>query len=223
MKLNDDILRLALLDAAADEYADIIENSAPPAVFSRKYLKKRSRFLNAPHHNRAMKILIRAAIIAVVIFALAFSSTFTQSANATDLLHLRKVYKDDLTYSVSREYTPTHEIGIPNVTYLPEGFSRHKTEYKTDFCNVNYTNGSKVIDLVCFHTSAYMNISLNSGKYFIEACEINGEAAVFHRAYREGCTNVLMWFSQDSDTAFLLDAPLSKDEMIKIAESIILE
>lgn len=227
MKLNDDILRSALLDAAADEYADL--SKTDPVVFSKKYLSKRRRFLNDPFKNasqssgRALKFMAQAAVFAIVIFSLLFSAKLTQNASATELQRMHKIFKDDLTYSVTENYTPVYEIGNLTANYLPDGFTEHEREHKTDFCNVNYINGTKIIDLICFHTSAYMNISLNSSKYYIEACEISGESAIFHRAHRDGCTNVLMWFSSDGKTVFLLDAALSKDEMIKIAENVELE
>lgn len=229
MKLNDDILRSALLDAAADEYNDLTEADVSSVVFSKKYLAKRRRFLIDPFKRsskssvRIIKFMAQAAVFALVIFSFLFSAKLTQNASATELQRMNKVFKDDLTYSVSEEYTPVYEIGTLTVNYLPDGFTEYKREYKTDFCNVNYINGTKIIDLVCFHTSAYMNISLNSSKYYMEVCEIGGKSAIFHRAHRDGCTNVLMWFSADGEIVFLLDAALSKDEMINIAESVILD
>ena len=73
-----------------------------------------------------------------------------------------------------------------------------------------------------FHTSAYMNISMKGGNYNIEPCVVNGSAAIFHRSERIGTSSVLMWFSDDGELVFMLDAALPVDDMVKIAESVIL-
>ena len=71
-----------------------------------------------------------------------------------------------------------------------------------------------------FHTSAYMNISMEGRNYILEPCTVNGEAAIFHCSEKAGTSSVLMWFSEDGEVVFMLDAALPVEDMVKIAESV---
>ena len=226
MSFNDDLLRLALLDAAAEEFSDILDSESPEVQFSDKYLLRRKRFLKNPaakassSASRFTNILAKAAIFAVVLFGLITSTQLSMVASANGAISTGKAYKDNLSYSHTADYTPTVDAGYWSAAYLPEGYTEYKCDYAGDFCSVHYLKGSQLIDFVYFHTSAYMNIRMNIGHYLIEPVEVNGQAAIFHKAEKEGMSNVLMWFSEDGDLVFMLDAALPADELVKIAQSV---
>ena len=226
MEFNDNIMRDALLDASEEEFSDILDGQDTPVRFSKKYLSRRKRFLNdpvkyiSPKNKTWQKHLARAAAVFIVVASLLLSNLFTGTASASEIQMMTKAYKDHLTYNFSQEYTPQVDMGDWYAAYLPDGFSVYKTEDNGDFCSTHYVNGSSLIDFVYFHTSAYLNINLQGGNYMMETCIVNGATAIFHRAEKEGASNVLMWFSESGDMVFLIDAPLPIEEMIKIAENI---
>ena len=131
-----------------------------------------------------------------------------------------KAYKDHLTYIHTQEYTPTADAGDWYIADLPAGFAEYKTDDAGDFCSIHYVNGSKLIELMYFHTSAYMNINMEGRHYILEPCTVNGKAAIFHGSERPGTSSVLMWFSDDGELVFMLDAALPMEDMVKIAESV---
>lgn len=226
MDVNDNILRDALLDAAADEFSDILDNDAPEIIFSARYLSRRKRFLKdplglaAPRGAKFKRTLVRAAVFALVFLVLFTSSVFSMEASAQKQHSMTKFYKDHLSYSHSSDTPPTADAGDWYASYLPEGYAETKRDHTGDFCSTHYVNGTKLIDFIYFHTSAYMNIKINTGIFHIEPIEVNGEAAIFHKAEKEGLSNVLMWFSDDGDLVFMLDAALPAEELVKIAESV---
>ena len=61
---------------------------------------------------------------------------------------------------------------------------------------------------------------MNTDSYLLETVLINDSPAVFYRAAKEGLSSVVMWFSDDGDIVFMLDAALPDDELIMIAESV---
>ena len=236
MELNDLLLRDALLDAAEDEFAHVLDREAPDVKFSKKYIAKRTRFLKAPSSVKPwQKFAVQAAIVVFVLFSLMVSARFTVFAEAKELQRMEKVYKDHLTYIHTQEYTPTADAGDWYISALPEGFSEHRVDDTGDFCSIHYVNGAKLIELMYFHTSAYMNISMEGRNYTLEPCIVNGEAAIFHNvrstqvdtkaalvdnAVNDVTSSVLMWFSEDGELVFMLDAALPMDDMVKIAESV---
>ena len=222
MELNDLLIKSALLDAAEDEFANIIDYDVPDVTFSKKYLNKRKRFLNSPSGIRPwQKFAVQAAILVFVLFSLMVSARFTVFAEAQELQRMKKSYKDHLTYTYTQDYSPTADAGDWYISRLPDGFAEHKIDDSGDFCSIHYVNGSKLIELIYFHTSAYMNIRMNGRTYILEPCEVNGEAAIFHRSDKTGTSSVLLWFSEDGNQVFMLDAALPMEEMIEIAESVI--
>lgn len=221
MELNDLILKNALLDAAEEEFADVIDGDVPEVEFSKKYMAKRSRFLKAPSSVKPwQKFAVQAAVIAFVLFSLMFSAKFTLFAEAIELQRMGKAYKDHLTYIHTQEYTPTADAGDWYISDLPAGFAEYKTDDAGDFCSIHYVNESKLIELMYFHTSAYMNINMEGRHYILEPCTVNGKAAIFHGSERPGTSSVLMWFSDDGELVFMLDAALPMEDMVKIAESV---
>ncbi|MBQ8831423.1 MAG: DUF4367 domain-containing protein [Oscillospiraceae bacterium] len=238
MELNDLLLKDALLDAAEDEFAHILDGDSPEVAFSNKYLARRRRFLKAPSGVKPwQKIAVQAAIVVLVLFSLMVSAQFTVFAEAKELQRMEKVYKDHLTYIHTRDYSPTTDAGDWYISALPDGFTELKADDAGDFCSIHYVNGTELIELVYFHTSAYMNISMEGGNYNIEPCTVNGEAAIFHNiestqvntkaalvddAVNDVTSGVLMWFSEDGEMVFMLEAALPMEDMVKIAESVIL-
>ena len=228
MDFNEYILKKALLDSAEEEFADILDGESPDIRFSKKYILRRKRFLKSPFDYNKPKLkpwqrfAVQAAVIVLVIFSLIVSAKFTVSASASELQLVTKAYKDHLTYTYTNEDTSNTDAGDWYVSYLPEGYSVYRAEDMGDYCSTHYTNGSDFIDFMYFHTSAYLNISLKGGSYQLESCKVNGEPAIFHRSEHKGRSSILMWFSEDGDLVFMLDASLPLDEMIIIAESVVL-
>ena len=100
MKLNDELLKNALLDAAEDEFADILDGETPDAAFSNKYLARRRRFLKSPSGIKPwQKFAVQAAVVVFVLFSLMFSARFTVFAEAKELQRMENAYKDHLTYT----------------------------------------------------------------------------------------------------------------------------
>lgn len=225
MNINDKLLQSALLDAAAEEFDDILSGNDPPVRFSDDYCKRRSRFLKAPlkrTHNTlsVFKHCASCAAVFVVVLLILFgSSRLSLDASAQCRQGMTKPYKAHLTYSYKGDFSDNICINEYTITHIPAGYTEYTRESASDYCRIVYVNGTKLLNFMYFHTLAYMNIKMDTGDYHLIPTEVNEKPAIFHEAELDGMSNILMWFSDDNSTVFILDAALSRDELITIAES----
>ena len=103
-------------------------------------------------------------------------------------------------------------------TYLPPGFQLLETRYfkhRSDTVYLRYTDG--LLTFTVFESKSKQGNSRNGERRGVEHLQIQGIEA---RHEKRGPTHILQWFI--SDLNFTVMGELHRDELIKVAESLIL-
>ena len=106
-------------------------------------------------------------------------------------------------------------------TWLPEGYAERKADSGDDTSFRTYGNadGQAIYFMYSFGSDA-TSLFLVSDDMTAEKTAVGTLEAEFYRDADPQNANVLVWRSESGEILFFISAPLSKDVMVKIAESI---
>lgn len=127
-------------------------------------------------------------------------------------------------------YTEYHYIGeekdslgdiIYQPTWIPDGYEVC-SEYSDPWhVNIHYQNADE--ELTSFHYSMYSEslvAQVHWGGAEVEHIFVNGYPADLYLEPDPGDISVLMWMNDEVGALFTISAPISGDELIKMAESV---
>ena len=216
-----------MLRIAAAEADQAIRDSLPhPAdcdhQFSPRFERKMKRVIRRGRHPVAYKFLHRAACLLVVV-TLVGASWLTVDAEARGAFFdwVRQQYENFVEYRFEG-LAPDEEM-TTNIapTWLPEGYEETKAQSAGGTSTKTYSNrdGQAIHFMYSAGADATSLFVVSDNMTAVKVIVGTQEADFYQDADPENA-NVLVWHSESGDILFCISAPLPRDEIIKIAESI---
>ena len=191
--------------------------------FSKSFLHKMKRLIKQENRTPAMKIFIRqarrVAIIFVLILSLAATTVIGVEALRTRFFDLVvKVYHELTTIDVVSDENGPVDIVFRGIeaTYVPLGFEKIQAEEYGISQTIIYENEEKAEIIYMQECAANMQMGVDTEGTALETFYIGSYEAKYVSNKGE---QQLIWFV--GDYVYHLIAPLEKEELVKMAESII--
>ena len=229
---NDELLRNALLDAAAAEFAAELSDTSP-AEASARLLRSMRAMLNDPNgwarrrRRPVWQRLARAAAMILLALSLSLGALMAASptVRASVVRWVTEWYETHVLYRFSGAYEgePLESLPRYEITAMPEGYELYRIIEHVGSYGVIYTNENDdflVLDYQRMTQGAAHDISTEN--VVISDVEINGcPGRLFHSLDPEVSSGVI-WFDENSDLSFYVDGFFDDLELLRIAESVCL-
>ncbi len=217
--MNNEMFKKAIDEALTQKLIDSIPSVKVPHVFSREFEKKMSKLImlrRKPFYmiiNTAGK---RAACLIIGILVIAMTTVMSVEAFRTAFFNFFIEFFDDYVnvHSIETETAPENIEDIYNMTYGLSDYKIVMQESNNIRRHIIYNNKDCSIDYV--QSVKKFGYSINSEKTFISYVDIN-ECQAFYYTDNHNY-NYIMW--DNGDYLITLGSNISKDELIKIAESV---
>jgi hypothetical protein len=227
----DELVRRVLLDTARQEYGELMKE-APGHDFTPAFEKKMQKLLRRAKHPARYQ-LIQAAACLLLALLLTGCAVLAVSPEAREVFagwvrEVQEMYQNN--WYVYR-YTGQHEtqktanadsIGY-HLTWIPEGYTFDEEIPMYGQYLITYCKDGNRDQVFMFGYAADLpeNQSVYVGADGTERfeAEVNGRPADIHIDNKEGSSNVIVW-SGEAGTIFYIAGTLTKDELIRVAESV---
>ncbi|MDO5027894.1 MAG: DUF4367 domain-containing protein [Bacillota bacterium] len=219
--IKDEDLALACQRLMAEEKEKL--KKLPQVAFKpSKTFKNKMKLLGIKIQRPRIQILKRVAVIFLVLFGSASIFFITNTAARTKVYDwIIKDYGSHSTFTFEQlEETDEEILGLDDlqISYIPESFKLYKTQTSNDYKRLTYAhkkNEKTVFTIRMKKISANNNLSA----YKTSFAEVN-EIYVndYNGYYWHNDLNYLLW--QQNGLEILISGPISKEELIKIAENI---
>ena len=216
-----------MLRIAAAEADQAIRDSLPhPAdcdhQFSPRFERKMKRVIRRGRHPVAYKFLHRAACLLVVV-TLVGASWLTVDAEARGAFFawVRQQYENFVEYRFAG-LAPDEEMTTNFApTWLPEGYEETKAQSASGTSTKTSSNsdGQAIHFMYSAGADATSLFVVSESMTTVKVIVGTQEADFYQDADPENA-NVLVWHSESGEVLFCISAPLPRDEMVRIAESI---
>lgn len=224
----DRMIRQALLAAAEADCQQVMAQTTEELSPSPAYQRWTRRFLKNPlaelrrTRRPVWKRVMRSAACILLILSLSFGTLMAVSPDAR--AWVIKWFAQEHSTHVSYEYTeevPVEKLGKWVPTYLPEGYTQ------TDFIDlgnqvvVNFNNHDpeRKITLNYHLMSEGGGFGLDNEHHEISNITISNMPGQLFTAKNNG-PNMLVWFNENAQHAFLLVSKIDCDTLLRIAESV---
>ena len=212
-----------MLKQAAKEAGNIIADSLLPQeeyshVFSEVFENNMENVLQKAKRKKKNRVFRQAACW-FAIFVVASSSflMFNTEARATFLYWLKGQYKGYMEYRYTGDGSAQQIAYV--LTYIPEGYYEKEISEMEGMNIAIYHNdlGNQIAFMSSSGTDA---ISLFISDENAQEVMVGNIKADYYQAEAEDENSVIVWYSADRATIFSISAALSKEEIIKVAESV---
>lgn len=227
------LIRRALLQAAAEEYQEALDAVPEAPPFSTKYRRWEKTFLRNPtavlraapqFHRPQWQRTLRTVACFLVALSVAFGSIMAASptARAAVIRWLTREEPDHIAYDFEGRI-PNEPLGLWEPAYLPEGYWQDEI---IDF-DVTKTIYYETNDPEMGITFSYQWITNGRGEnldnehHTITNVRVNGlPGQLFIANPTTNHENMLLWFDEENNRSFLLMSHLPCDTLLDIAESV---
>ena len=212
-----------MMKQAAKEAGNIITDSLQTQEeyryeFSKTFENNMENILQKAKHKKRKRLYKQVACY-LAIFVVAGSSflMFNQEARATFLYWLRGQYNGYMEYRYTGDGSAEQQEYV--LTYIPEGYYEKETTEMEGMNIAIYRNdmGNQIAFMSSSGTDA---ISLFISDDNAQEVMVGNQKADYYQAEAEDENSVIVWYSEDRATIFSISAALSKEEIIKVAESV---
>ena len=223
-KIFDAILAEALeecLDEELKKYDEIVLDK--PHEFSLQYKKKMRKIINSVGRKdrikRYKRIAVRSVISITTAFGLIFGVLLTQPEVYAAVSNvIRNVFdKYDKYEYVGEELTVENFDDSFRLGYVPEGYNLLLGNYSPAYIRLTYTNENDEI-MFAYGIADNLTASYDNEHNSFDIFSSNGIEYYYYKSNDEDFYSTLLW--DENGYAFVLNAQLSKDELVKIAENI---
>ena len=212
-----------MMKQAAKEAGNIITDSLQTQEeyryeFSKTFENNMENILQKAKHKKRKRLYKQVACY-LAIFVVAGSSflMFNQEARATFLYWLRGQYNGYMEYRYTGDGSAEQQEYV--LTYIPEGYYEKETTEMEGMNIAIYRNGMG--NQIAFMSSSGTDaISLFISDDNAQEVMVGNQKADYYQAESEDENSVIVWYSEDRATIFSISAALSKEEIVKIAESV---
>lgn len=220
-------LRRALLQAAKEDYLEALKDAPEPPPFSHSHRRWERRFLKDPFslltpQRPLWQRGLRTAACFVLVTSVVFGSVMVGSPTA------RAAVVGWFTHSSSTHdsyiFQGTEETDAMvswTLTDLPEGY--HQTDYIDlgIMVNILYSDDepNMGIEFSYQRMSEGMGESLDNEHHTVKSVTVNTMSGRFYLATNDS-PNMLIWFDEQNDYAFLLTSRQPENILIKLAKNV---
>lgn len=212
-----------MLKQAAKEAGNVIAHSLPPQEeysheFSRVFDNNMENVLQKAKRKKRNRIFGQVAcLFAVFIVAGSSFLMFDTDARATFLYWLKGQYSGFMEYRYTGDGSAEQKQYV--LTHIPEGYYEKEATEMEGMNIVIYQNDMG--DQIAFVSSCGTDaISLFVSDENAQEVMVGSLKADYYQAEAKDENSVIVWYSEDRTTIFSISAALSKEEMVKIAESV---
>ena len=213
-----------MLKQAAKEAGNIIADSFPSQEeysheFSKEFENKMEYVMQKAKHNKRNKIFKQVACY-LAIFVVAGSSflMINTEARATFLYWLKGQYNGYMEYRYTGDGSAEQQEYV--LTYIPEGYYEKETS-KMEGMNISIYHNDMGNQIAFMSSSGTDAISLFISDDNAQEVMVGNQKADYYQAEEPDENSVIVWYSEDRTTILSISAALSKEEMVKIAESVV--
>ena len=212
-----------MMKQAAKEAGNIITDSLQTQEeyryeFSKTFENNMENILQKAKHKKRKRLYKQVACY-LAIFVVAGSSflMLNQEARATFLYWLRGQYNGYMEYRYTGDGSAQQKAYV--LTYIPEGYYEKEISEMEGMNIAIYHNdlGNQIAFMSSSGTDA---ISLFISDENAQEVMVGNIKADYYQAEADDENSVIVWYSEDRTTIFSISAALSKEEMVKIAESV---
>ena len=212
-----------MMKQAAKEAGNIITDSLQTQEeyryeFSKTFENNMENILQKAKHKKRKRLYKQVACY-LAIFVVTGSSflIFNQEARATFLYWLRGQYNGYMEYRYTGDGSAEQQEYV--LTYIPEGYYEKETTEMEGMNIAIYHNdiGNQIAFMSSSGTDA---ISLFISDENDQEVMVGNIKADYYQAEADDENSVIVWYSEDRTTIFSISAALSKEEIVKIAESV---
>lgn len=212
-----------MMKQAAKEAGNIITDSLQTQEeyryeFSKTFENNMENILQKAKHKKRKRLYKQVACY-LAIFVVTGSSflIFNQEARATFLYWLRGQYNGYMEYRYTGDGSAEQQEYV--LTYIPEGYYEKETTEMEGMNIAIYHNdiGNQIAFMSSSGTDA---ISLFISDENAQEVMVGNIKADYYQAEADDENSVIVWYSEDRTTIFSISAALSKEEIVKIAESV---
>lgn len=222
-ELQDELLRRALLDAAAADFAGAAEEAPmSPRQLKRMRAMTADPFLYARKHRRPWwrQVAHTAAMAAVTLgLSVALLAALSPTVRAAIKQWFLELRQSDIVYYFTGE--SREELPYYTITELPEGFAYAEEENKDGYRSILYTDSHD--------TKIHLDYSdMTNGSAFVVDMEnttvqnitVNGYPGQIFISMETEQTNGIVWVDEGENIQFYIDAPVENSVLMHMAESV---
>ena len=217
----DDLARRVILDAARQEYGDWIDQ-LPEHDFSPAFEKKMQKLIRRANHPIRYQVMKIAACLLLTAF-LSGCAVLAVSPEARAAFEgwVREIYDTWVVYHYNSTTKETPQNVIYRPTWVPNGYEEEHESEQPNKMSIIYKNDNDDMLLFLYSNDPY-SISLYVDQEYkhIEQVEVGNNFAYLYMDQREGADNGIVWTASETGTIFLIFAPVSDTDLIKMAESV---
>ncbi len=223
-KIFNAILAEALEDCLDDELKKYDEIKFDRThEFSPQYKKKRRKIINSVGRKNRIKkykhIAVRSVISIAAAFGLVFGVLLTQPEVYAAVKNVfRSVFDkyDEYEY-VSEELTVENFDDSFRLGYVPDGYLLSNGVYSPAYVILTYEKENEIIEFN-YGIADSLSASYDNEHNLFETFTVDKIEYYYYKSNDKDFYSTLLWY--ENGYVFSLDAQLSKDEFIKIAENI---
>lgn len=220
--ISDERLRKAAQKVEESMLASLPEPEECEATFSPEFERKMKKLIRRTDHpirHRIMKSV--ACFLLVVLVGGGSVLTLSVEARAAFVGWVREVYD---TWFVYRFNNTTQGLGqgmLYRPTWIPDDYEEEHESEQPNRVSVIYKNSEGNM-LIFTYSNDPSSIALYVDQEHkdIEQVEFGTNYADLYIDQREDAANEIVWTDLETETVFLISAPLSDKDLLKIAESV---
>ena len=212
-----------MMKQAAKEAGNIITDSLQTQEeyryeFSKTFENNMENILQKAKHKKRKRLYKQVACY-LAIFVVAGSSflMLNQEARATFLYWLRGQYNGYMEYRYTGDGSAQQKAYV--LTYIPEGYYEKEIS-EMEGMNITIYNNDMGNQIAFMSSSGTDAISLFISDDNAQEVMVGNQKADYYQAEAEDENSVIVWYSENRATIFSISAALSKEEIVKIAESV---
>lgn len=220
--ISDERLREAARKAEDSFLASLPEPEDCEATFSPEFERKMKKLIRRTDHPIRYRIMKAVAcFLLVVLIGGGSVLTFSVEARAAFVGWVREAYDTWFVYHYSDATQETPQNTIYRPTWIPNDYEEEHELGQLNRVSVIYKNsdGNMLVFSYSYDPSSIALYVDHEYKH-VEQVEIGNNYADLYMDQREGAANEIVWTDSETGTFFLISAPLSDIELLKIAESI---
>ena len=220
--ISDERLREAARQAEKNLLASLPKPEDCEATFSPKFKRKMKKLVRRTDHP--IRYWVQKAVACILLTILIGGGSvlaLSTEARAAFVGWVREIYETWFVYHFEGDGNTLPEETQYRPTWLPEGYSQALVPELSDQVNVVYTNDDGPMIIFAYSSSsAALALHIQGDTVVPLKATVNGISADFYLEKEETQASCLVWKNPHNNIIYWISANLSKDIMIKIAESV---
>lgn len=220
-----------MMQEAAEELYQALLTSLPDEnqcsyQFSERFERRMKRLIRRAEHPLRHRILQRVASIALVLF-LGFVTllAISPSVRAAVFGWVREQYRNMATYFYEGSSNHDSASCEYELVGLPDGYEEVYRDISEDKSSIYYLDSStkQILSFTYASSGSFSLLNIQISNASMECVIINGNEADFYYYPDGDQSNLLIWTDIESNTLFAISAFGSKNELIAMAESVVIK